>query len=144
MPSMSGNFTASRSTAPRRTAAAGRSPSASVSARKPSCARPSSSASGTSTASCMDCWSRSGGWAMRPNPLFASEDPELVRALVREHPWATLVTETASGLAASHYPVLLDEEAEGLTLLTHLGRPDEEVLEIEQGEVLVIVQGHHG
>jgi len=26
---------------------------------------------------------------MRPNPLFASEDPELVRALVREHPWAT-------------------------------------------------------
>jgi len=81
---------------------------------------------------------------MRPNPLFASDDPELVRALVREHPWATLVTATGSGLAASHYPVLLDEEAEGLTLLTHLGRPDEEVLEIEQGDVLVIVQGHHG
>jgi transcriptional regulator len=81
---------------------------------------------------------------MRPNPLFASDDPELVRALVREHPWATLVTSTGSGLAASHYPVLLDEEAEGLTLLTHLGRPDEEVLEIVQGEVLVIVQGHHG
>jgi transcriptional regulator len=81
---------------------------------------------------------------MRPNPLFASDDPELVRALVREHPWATLVTTTASGLRASHYPVLLDEEAEGLTLLTHLGRPDEEVLEIEKGEVLVIVQGHHG
>jgi len=81
---------------------------------------------------------------MRPNPLFASEDPELVRALVREHPWATLVTSASSGLVASHYPVLLDEEAEGLALLTHLGRPDEEVLEIEQGEVLVIVQGHHG
>jgi transcriptional regulator len=81
---------------------------------------------------------------MRPNPLFASDDPELVRALVREHPWATLVTPTASGLAASHYPVLLDEEGEELTLLTHLGRPDEQVLEIDQGEVLVIVQGHHG
>jgi transcriptional regulator len=81
---------------------------------------------------------------MRPNPLFASEDPELVCGLVREHPWATLVTSTSSGLAASHYPVLLDEEAEGLTLLTHLGRPDEAVLEIDQGEVLVIVQGHHG
>jgi transcriptional regulator len=81
---------------------------------------------------------------MRPNPLFASDDPELVRALVREHPWATLVTATGSGLAASHYPVLLDEEAEELTLLTHLGRPDEQVLEIDQGEVLVIVQGHHG
>ena len=81
---------------------------------------------------------------MRPNPLFASDDPDLVRELVREHPWATLVTSTGSGLAASHYPVLLDEEAEGLTLLTHLGRPDEEVLEIDRGEVLVIVQGHHG
>lgn len=81
---------------------------------------------------------------MRPNPLFASEDPDLVRQLVREHPWATLVTQTAAGLAASHYPLLLDEEADDLTLLTHLGRPDEEVLEIDQGEVLVIVQGHHG
>ena len=81
---------------------------------------------------------------MRPNPLFASDDPELVRTLVREHPWATLVTSTASRLAASHYPVLLDEEAEKLTVLTHLGRPDEEILQIDQGEILVIVQGHHG
>lgn len=81
---------------------------------------------------------------MRPNPLFASDDPELVRDLVRGHPWATLVTTTGAGLAASHYPVLLDEDAPGLTLLTHLGRPDDEVLEIERGEVLVVVQGPHG
>jgi transcriptional regulator len=81
---------------------------------------------------------------MRPNPLFASDDPNLVRKLVREHPWATLVTQTGAGLAASHYPVLVDEEAPDLTLLTHLGRPDEEVLEIDRGEVLVVVQGHHG
>jgi transcriptional regulator len=81
---------------------------------------------------------------MRPNPLFASEDPELVRELVRDHPWATLVTQTEAGLAASHYPVLVDEDAPGLTLLTHLGRPDDEVLEIAHGEVLVVVQGHHG
>lgn len=63
---------------------------------------------------------------------------------MREHPWATLVSATSAGLAASHYPVLLDENAPDLTLLTHLGRPDDEVLEIERGEVLVIVQGHHG
>lgn len=81
---------------------------------------------------------------MRPNPLFASEDPDLVRRLVREHPWATLVTTNSAGLVASHYPVMLDEEAPDLTLLTHLGRPDDEVLEIDRGEVLVIVQGHHG
>jgi len=81
---------------------------------------------------------------MRPSPLFASDDPDLVRELVREHPWATLVTTSRAGLVASHYPVMLDEEAEELTLLTHLGRPDDEVLEIDRGEVLVIVQGHHG
>jgi transcriptional regulator len=81
---------------------------------------------------------------MRDNPAFASDDPGLARQLVRENPWATLVNSTAKGLAASHYPVLLDEERPDLTLLTHLGRPDEEVLEIDRGEVLVIVQGHHG
>lgn len=81
---------------------------------------------------------------MRPNPLFASEDPDLVRELVREHPWAILVTTASTGLIASHYPVMLDEEAEDLTLLTHLGRPDDQVLEIDRGEILVIVQGHHG
>jgi transcriptional regulator len=81
---------------------------------------------------------------VRPNPLFVSDDPELVRKLVRGHPWATLVTQTGAGLAASHYPVMIDEEAPDLTLLTHLGRPDDEVLEIDRGELLVIVQGHHG
>ncbi len=81
---------------------------------------------------------------MRPNPLFASDDPELVKQLVREHPWATLVTTTGAGLAASHYPVLVDEDDPGLALVTHLGRPDEEVLEIDRGELLLIVQGHHG
>jgi transcriptional regulator len=81
---------------------------------------------------------------MRPNPLFASDDPELIKQLVREHPWATLVTTTGEGLAASHYPVLVDGDDPGVTLVTHLGRPDEEVLQIDQGELLVIVQGHHG
>ncbi len=82
---------------------------------------------------------------MRPNPLFASDDPELVRRLVREHPWAILVSATGEGLVASHYPVMLDEADPGLTLLTHVGRPDDEVLGIEGGvEVLVIVQGNHG
>jgi transcriptional regulator len=81
---------------------------------------------------------------MRPNPLFAADDPNLARELVRSHPWATLVTATSAGLAASHYPVMLDDEAEDLTLLTHLGRPDDEILEIDRGEILVIVQGHHG
>jgi transcriptional regulator len=81
---------------------------------------------------------------MRHNPLFASEDPQLVRELIREHPWATLVTTVDGTPMASHYPVMLDEERPDLTLLTHLGRPDDKVLAIGAGEMLVIVQGNHG
>lgn len=81
---------------------------------------------------------------MRENPAFEVTDPEVVRDLVRANPWATLVSATSGGPVASHYPVLLDEEAEGLALLTHLGRPDEEVHELGANEVLVIIQGEHG
>ncbi|KQY58557.1 hypothetical protein ASD11_02535 [Aeromicrobium sp. Root495] len=86
---------------------------------------------------------------MRPNPQHASEDPELVRTLVREHPWATIVSPTAGGLVASHYPVLLAPEAEDpgtpLALVTHLGRPDDRIHELSTSEeLLVVLQGHHG
>jgi transcriptional regulator len=85
---------------------------------------------------------------MRHNPAHAVEDPEaleaLVRDLVRDNPWATLVSQGPEGLVASHYPVLLDEEAEGLAVVTHLGRPDEEVHGVGESEVLLIVQGTHG
>lgn len=80
---------------------------------------------------------------MRHNPAHASAEEEVVRRLVEENPWAIVVSENA-GLVASHYPVLLDRDAEGLTLLSHLGKPDDEVHEIGGAEVLVIVQGNHG
>lgn len=82
---------------------------------------------------------------MRDNPAHAVDDPAIVAELVRAHPWATLVSAGEAGLVASHYPVLLDEEADGLALLTHLGRPDEIVHDLAGGgEMLVVVQGHHG
>ncbi len=80
---------------------------------------------------------------MRHNPAHDVTDPEAVRELVRANPWATLVSANA-GLVASHYPVLLDEEAEGLALVTHVGRPDDEAHGLPGGEVLVIIQGRHG
>lgn len=81
---------------------------------------------------------------MRPNPLHASEDPEVVRQLIRENPWSTLVSSNASELVASHYPVLLDEESTELAVLTHVGRPDEKVHGFGEHEVMLIVQGRHG
>lgn len=81
---------------------------------------------------------------MRHNPAHATTDSEAVRDLVRRNPWATIVSDNAGELVASHYPVLLDESTEGLALLTHVGRPDEEVHGFGEDEVLVIVQGLHG
>ena len=81
---------------------------------------------------------------MRHNPAHAVTDPDAVRDLVRENPWATIVSADEGELVASHYPVLLDEDAAGLALLTHVGRPDEEAHGFGDREVMVIVQGRHG
>jgi predicted FMN-binding regulatory protein PaiB len=37
--------------------------------------------------------------------------PAEVRRVVREHPWAILVTDGEDGLLASHMPAVLDEDA---------------------------------
>ncbi len=81
---------------------------------------------------------------MRRTPAFLLEDEAEVRRLVAENPWATIVSSPASGLVASHYPFLIDRDADRLTLLTHVGRPDETLHELGRHEVLVIVQGAHG
>jgi len=47
---------------------------------------------------------------MRHNPAHAVTDPDAVRDLVRENPWATIVSSNEGELVASHYPVLLDED----------------------------------
>lgn len=84
---------------------------------------------------------------MRHNPVFELTDENEIRRLVRENPWATIVSTTSSGLVASHYPVLLDERpgsTGGLALLSHVGRPDERLHEWGEHEVMVVVQGPHG
>jgi transcriptional regulator len=81
---------------------------------------------------------------VRPNPLHATDDPEVVRRLIRENPWGILVSNNDGGQVASHYPILLDDEAEGLTVLTHVGRPDETIHGFGDREVLLIIQGRHG
>jgi transcriptional regulator len=78
---------------------------------------------------------------VRHNPTYASDDPGVVRRLIEENPWATLVSR-GDGIVASHCPVLLEPEEE-MTLVTHLGKPDDELHDLG-GEMLAIVQGHHG
>lgn len=86
---------------------------------------------------------------MRDNPDYALENTDAVADLVRENPWTTFVSYVpGSGLIASHYPVLLDEEEYAadrrIVLLSHMGRPDEEKHDLGRHDVLAIVEGPHG
>ena len=80
---------------------------------------------------------------MRHTPRYLMTDPEEVKRLIRNHPWATFVSAAGTGLVASHYPVLLDESRSDITVLSHFGRPDDELHELGRHQVLVIVQGPH-
>jgi transcriptional regulator len=80
---------------------------------------------------------------MRHNPKHAETDPAIVRRLIAENPWGTLVSQ-ADGLVASHYPILLDEDSDELAIVTHVGRPDDQVHQFGDREMLLIVAGPHG
>ncbi|WP_314650390.1 FMN-binding negative transcriptional regulator [uncultured Microbacterium sp.] len=82
---------------------------------------------------------------MRHTPDYALDDVDTVRDLVRENPWATLVSHVPGrGLVASHYPVLLEDDADDIVLVSHVGRPDERLHELGQHEAMVIVYGPQG
>jgi transcriptional regulator len=54
------------------------------------------------------------------------------------------VSQADDGLVASHYPAIVSEDDESLTIITHVGRPDERVHDFGDREVLVIAAGPHG
>ena len=81
---------------------------------------------------------------MRPNPLHAEEDPEVVRGPIREHPWGILVSQNDGELVASHNPVLLDDESEDPSVLTRVGRPDDVIHGFGDRAILLIIQGRNG
>ncbi len=81
---------------------------------------------------------------MRQNPSFAMTDAGEIRRLIDQNPWVTLVSHTENGLVASHYAVLLDEGRDDLTIVGHVGKPDDLIHGLGERELLVVVQGPHG
>ena len=80
---------------------------------------------------------------MRHTPAYLMTDPAEVKRLIRNNPWATFVSGTSNGLVASHYPVLLEEDRDEITIVSHFGRPDDALHELGSHEILVIIQGPH-
>jgi transcriptional regulator len=77
---------------------------------------------------------------MRIKDEFRGEDLDTASAIVRAHPFATVVT---SGLRATHMPCLLDDEQDGLVILGHVARPDPACEQLAD-PLLLIFHGPHG
>lgn len=76
---------------------------------------------------------------------FRESDPATLHAFVRAHSFATLVSNGADGLIATHLPLLLDADrgAHG-TLVGHLARANPHGAALaEGGETLAIFHGPH-
>ncbi|WP_285026024.1 FMN-binding negative transcriptional regulator [Plantibacter sp. ME-Dv--P-122b] len=80
---------------------------------------------------------------MRHTPTYLMTDVDEVKRLIRNHPWATFVSPASTGLVASHYPAILEEDRDELSIVSHFGRPDERSHELGDHEILVIIQGPH-
>ena len=81
---------------------------------------------------------------MRQNPSFTLADVTEMRRVIDANPWANIVSAGEHGLVASHYVVLLDESRDDLSVVGHVGRPDDLIHGMGERELLVIFQGPHG
>jgi len=78
---------------------------------------------------------------VRINDAFRLDHVDAARSIVRQHPFATIVTED---LRATHMPCLLDEsDHHGLTILGHVACADP-VSQALGGVLLLIFHGPHG
>ena len=81
---------------------------------------------------------------MRQNPSFTLADVAEIRRVIEGNPWATIVSDGPEGLVSSHYLVLLDDDRDDLTIVGHVGRPDDVIHDLGGRELLVVFQGPHG
>lgn len=73
---------------------------------------------------------------------FAIEDLEQLKAFIKEHSFATLITVQKNQINANHYPFLLTQEKEQLYLWTHLAKSNSQWTELQE-ECLITFTGPH-
>ena len=77
-------------------------------------------------------------------PAFTEARPEVLIAHIEQHGFALLVSHGRQGLVASHIPILVEHQDDGLHLLGHVARLNPQVADLSQGgEVLTIFSGPH-
>ncbi|MDX2003344.1 MAG: FMN-binding negative transcriptional regulator [Chitinophagales bacterium] len=76
-------------------------------------------------------------------PYFKEEDKEELLAFIRQHPFATLVSQVQGRPWATHLPFVADEEDGTLCLTTHMAKANAQWKGFNGEEVLVVFQGPH-
>ena len=75
-------------------------------------------------------------------PAFREERPEILHALIRAHPLATLITAGSGGLLANLVPFILADTGDRGTLRAHIAKANDQVEPLRSGaETLVVFQG---
>jgi transcriptional regulator len=73
---------------------------------------------------------------------FQEDDPQTLRALIRSHPLATLITTGADGLLANLVPFIFVEEGDKGILRAHIAKANDQVKALSSGsETLVVFHG---
>ena len=84
------------------------------------------------------------GRAVYLRPAFLQTDPAAIRKLIRDNPFAQLVTHGPRGIEASHLPVLLLEDGEDIVLAAHFAAGNPQCDAIGSGtEAMLIFSGPH-
>lgn len=77
-------------------------------------------------------------------PAFREDDPAVLRAAMRAHPLATLITTGANGISANVLPFVLVETPGGDTLRAHLAKANGQLADLRQATpALVVFHGPH-
>ncbi|WP_427889141.1 FMN-binding negative transcriptional regulator [Kribbella sp. GL6] len=75
---------------------------------------------------------------------FELSDVAVLRELIRSHGWVTMVSAVAGEPVISHLPVVLEAERDGISVVGHLGRPDDRQHRLGEIDTTLIVYGPHG
>lgn len=71
------------------------------------------------------------------------EDREVTLAFMKANPFAILISQSDTGLLATHLPLLVQETASGIALRGHFAKANHHWSSLESSESLVIFHGPH-
>jgi transcriptional regulator len=74
---------------------------------------------------------------------YAAAEEGMIAELVREHPFATLITPLEGEIKVSHVPLLLEERGGAWVLIGHLARANDHWKALEKGITTAIFHGPH-